>query len=108
MGKVKSSLKDEMKSIAMQRIRKLFELAEKNFNEKPERSRRYVEIARKIAMRHNIRFDYEIKKKFCKKCGAFLLVGKNAKIRISNNIAKVTCLECGLTRKISLKREKQN
>ncbi|MCX8189678.1 MAG: ribonuclease P [Candidatus Diapherotrites archaeon] len=107
MDKAKNSLKDEMKSVALQRIRKLFELAEANFDERPELSKRYVWIARKIAMRHNVRFDFEIRKKFCKKCGAFLSVGKNAKVRVGGGIAKLSCIECGFVRKICLKRKQK-
>lgn len=100
MARTKRSRKQELKTIALERIYRLFELAEESFAKHPERSRRYVELARKIGMRYNVRIPSELKKKFCKRCGSFLHAGKNAKIRISKAIIKVTCLECGFTRKL--------
>lgn len=92
--------KASVRKIALERIYRLFELAEINFEKHPERSKRYIELARKIAMRYNVRVPFELKQKFCKKCNAFLKVGVNAKIRVSKQIIKVTCLECNYTRKI--------
>ncbi|MEM4662453.1 MAG: ribonuclease P [Candidatus Diapherotrites archaeon] len=106
MAKEKISMKEEMRIVALNRIHKLFEQAEKNFTQRPDRSKRYVELARKIAMRHNIKFDVKLKKKFCKKCGAYLVIGKNAKIRVSGRLLKITCCECNFTRKIGLKEKK--
>jgi len=105
MANVKKSRRAELRGIALERIYRLFELAEQNFSAHPERSKRYFELARKIGMRYNVRIPFELKKKFCKKCGAFLLAGKNAKIRISKKILKVTCMECGFTKKLLMERK---
>jgi len=99
----KAIMKLVVKKIALERIYRLFELAERNFKKHPERSKRYIELARKIAMRYNVRIPFELKQKFCKKCNAFLKAGVNAKIRVSKHIIKVTCLECNYTRKIGKK-----
>ncbi len=92
-----------LQKIALERIYRLFELAEKMFEKKPELSKRYIELARKIGMRYNVSIPFELKQKFCKRCNAFLKPGVNAKIRISKHIVKVTCLECNYTRKIGRK-----
>ena len=60
------------KKVARERIETLFIKAGEIFSEKPERSHRYVEMARKIAMRYNVRIPSGLKKRFCKKCYKYL------------------------------------
>ena len=45
-----------MLNIAKERMDILFSLAEKEFIEYPERSHRYVELARKISTKYNVKF----------------------------------------------------
>ncbi len=80
--------------IAKERIKILFELAEKEFRAHPERSKRYVQLARKIGLRYNIRFSKDLKKKFCKNCNSLLIPGLSSKVRIKNKILEVKCLNC--------------
>lgn len=87
--------------ISLERIYRLFELAESEFAKHPERAKRYVELARKISRRNKAIIPQELKKKFCKKCGAFLN-SKNSKIRITKGYFCVTCKECGNLRKIGI------
>lgn len=81
--------------IALERIYRLFELAEQEFELHPERSRRYVELARKISMRNKAPIPAELKKRFCKKCGAFLVDGKNAGEKAVGKMVEIKCKECG-------------
>ena len=76
--------------IAAERIEILFDLAEKYFSKKPERSKRYVELARKIGMRYNVRLSKPMKERFCKKCSA--LMTKNT---MELKSGTVKCLNCG-------------
>ncbi len=91
--------KQAVQSIALERIYRLFELAGKEFPKNPERSRRYVQLARAIGKRNNVRIPLELKTKFCKKCSSFLVKGKNADIENEGNITVVKCRECGFVRK---------
>ena len=50
------------KKIARERIEILFEQAQRAFSDHPERSNRYVELARRIAMRQRIRIDREFRR----------------------------------------------
>ena len=52
--------------IAKERIEILLDLAKREVD-KPERSKRYVELARKISKRYNIRLKKGQKRSFCKK-----------------------------------------
>lgn len=80
--------------IARERISILFNLAEKEFDLHPERSKRYIELARKIGLRYNIRFPKELKRKFCKNCNTLLIPGKSSSLRISKKTLIVKCLKC--------------
>ena len=91
--------KNKFEKIALERIYRLFELAEQNFGQHPERSKRYVDLARKIGTRTNTRIPQELKKSFCKKCSSFLVDGKNAKLQTSGTFLVTRCLECGFERK---------
>ncbi|MBI2543178.1 MAG: ribonuclease P [Candidatus Aenigmarchaeota archaeon] len=82
--------------IAKERIEILFSLAEREFKEHPQRSRRYVELARKIGLRYNVRFPKEDKRKFCKNCNTLLKSSVTSKVRLDKNTRtiNVICLNC--------------
>jgi ribonuclease P protein subunit RPR2 len=82
--------------IAKERIQILFDLAEKEFKKHPERSKRYVELARKIGLRYNIRLPKQLKRKFCKNCNSLLIPGLTARVRINSKkkILSIKCLKC--------------
>ena len=82
--------------IAKERIAKLFKLAEKEFEKHPARSKRYVELARKIGMRYNVRLTKQQKRKFCKACNNLLKQGVTARVRTDskNRAIVIKCLKC--------------
>lgn len=88
--------KDGHKSrdLAMQRMERLFALADDVHLAHPERSDRYVQIARKISSRIRVRMPIQYKHLFCKHCGSFLSPAKT-RVRLSNGILTATCLCCG-------------
>ena len=86
------------REIAKERIQILFRLAEEEFsNGRKDLANRYVELARKISTRCNVRIPKELKRRFCKKCMAYLKPGVNARVRIRSEkkYVLITCLECG-------------
>ncbi len=80
--------------IALERIEILFSEAETAFKEHPERSNRYVELARKIAMKTKVRIRPELKKRFCKHCLTYLKPGINCRVRLSQKHLVYCCLNC--------------
>ncbi len=94
--------KKQVQAIALERIYRLFELAEQEFEKHPERSKRYVELARKIGTRSNVTIPSKLKKRFCKKCGAFLVYGTNGELEEKEKIGNLKCRECGAERKVKL------
>jgi ribonuclease P protein subunit RPR2 len=86
-------------SVARERVERLFELADEVHEEDPERAARYVERAREIAKSERVRLPSHLKRRYCDSCGAYLVPGKNARVRLRSDRGHVSvrCLECGAT-----------
>ncbi len=91
---MRTSQKNKLEQIGLERIRRLFELAEKEFEKNPNRSHRYAEIALKISTRNRVAIPLELKYRFCKKCKKFLKAGKNAELKKTEKWTEIHCLEC--------------
>ena len=96
-----------VKKIAKERVKILFDMAkDEAVKENWERSRRYVELARKIAMKTNISLK-NYKRKFCKKCNTYF-TSKTAKVRTQKKDMRITytCLVCGNVQRYPYVKEK--
>ena len=97
-----------MLKIAEERIDILFKFAEESFNTHPQRSNRYVEMARNIATKYNMRMPRIWKRRFCKNCYKFLKPGKNCQIRLKDSRVNIKCLECGNEVNFPYEKEKKD
>jgi ribonuclease P protein subunit RPR2 len=86
-------------SLARERIERLFELADEVHGDDPERATRYVERAREISTSERVRIPSHLKRRFCGSCGAHLVPGDNARVRLrpQDEHVVVRCLDCGAT-----------
>jgi len=83
------------KKIALNRIQKLFGLAEEYALEgRLNLADRYVALARKISMRYLVPIPKEFKRCFCKHCYSYLLPSINCRIRINKGKIIVYCFNC--------------
>jgi len=101
---------ETVKQIAMQRIRTLFSLAKEVIHEDPKLAQRYVELARKIAMRTRLRLPKEYRRMVCRHCKSFILPGVNCRVRIQPKREPhivITCLNCGKHTRIPLKNRRR-
>jgi ribonuclease P protein subunit RPR2 len=103
----KHRVKDDYKTIAVERIERLFELAERMFEKQPELADRYVKLAWRIATRYNIRLPATLKRKFCRKCLSFWKPGASCRMRIQSGCVVVTCLRCGHVARLLFKPKKK-
>ena len=87
--------KDTSKRIAEERIVLLLDSAEQNFKTHPDRTQRYVSLARLIGMRYRVRLTRDQKRKFCKHCYQYLVPGNNCRVRIKGGVVLRTCFVCG-------------
>ncbi|MCD6434055.1 MAG: ribonuclease P [Candidatus Diapherotrites archaeon] len=98
---MKQNRKIFIKQISLERIYRLFELAGKEFEKHPERSKRYVELARRISERNRVKIPKELKTKFCRRCNAFLMEGKNMEFFTKHGLRFMRCKECGYERAVA-------
>lgn len=96
MNRIRKQQPGRRIKIAKERIEILLDLARKEVD-KPERSKRYVELARKIGKRYNVRLKKSQKRSFCKKCNRLLIPGKTSEVRINSKkkVITIKCVDCG-------------
>lgn len=86
--------KKEYEKIALERIEILMNLAEETYRKNPKYAQRYVDIARKIGMKTNVRIPKKWRLRICKHCKKFLVFGRNATVRLSRSKVVIKCLNC--------------
>ena len=102
----KRKLKDKkiQKTIAKNRINKLFLLAEKYaLSGRLNLANRYVDLARKISMRYLVPMPKEFKRCFCKHCYQYMLPHVTARMRIHRGKLVIYCHNCKNYTRIPLK-----
>ncbi|MBW2991925.1 ribonuclease P [Candidatus Woesearchaeota archaeon] len=97
----------EQRRIALQRIKTLFNEARSAFKNEPKLSDRYVELARKIAMKSKVRIPRHLKRQFCKHCHSFLIPSKNCTVRLQKSRVIYTCHNCNKIMRFSYLREQK-
>ncbi len=105
MARAKIS-KSKQKEIAKEHITELFTQAQETFGSSPQLSDRYVEIARKIAMKFRMRMPKEYKRQFCTHCYKYLMPGKNSRVRVQKGKVIILCQECKKFTRIPIKPRK--
>jgi ribonuclease P protein subunit RPR2 len=94
--------------IARERILILFQQAEKEaLKGNLRRSNRYIHLARRIGMRYNTSLPSAMKRRFCRRCGSFLLPSGN-RVRLRSSRITVTCGECGHVMRMPYLRERSS
>lgn len=86
--------KPEIRRIARERIGILFCQADEAVRDNPVLADRYVELARRVAMKQRIRIDRELRRRFCHHCHRFLVPGLNMRVRVHRGHVVVTCGYC--------------
>ena len=81
----------DARAVATERCDYLLKLACSNWKKEPSLAKRYVTMARRLAMRHRVRLG---SKRFCKKCGAPWIPGVSLRVRLSQKKALYICLGC--------------
>jgi len=92
--------KNELKDSALKEIKKLFSEARKN----PKMGERYVSIARKLAMKVNLKLPSELRRKFCKHCYNYFF-GDNYRVRTKNKMIVYYCANCKKYTKFGIRKK---
>lgn len=91
-------------SIAFERIEILFDLSELEMKKgRPERSRRYLDLALRIGMRYKISVS-RWKMRFCSECKNYYRFPETASVRVKKGRIIVTCNSCGSVSRYPFKR----
>jgi ribonuclease P protein subunit RPR2 len=85
--------------LALERIYRLFELAEKSSEDKY--TKRYLTLAKRISEKCRVSIPKELKKKYCRKC--FLM---NVTLTKKDPFLIVTCNNCKHEKKYALENKK--
>ncbi len=86
--------------------RTLLESSVKTSREDLALATRQADLARKVMLRYNIRFDYSLKRFVCRGCKKLIVPGVNARVRLGHGkpaFLRVTCMMCGHTSRKILK-----
>ena len=84
----------EQRRVALERVVLLFDMASRVFKSESDLSDRYVDLARKIAMKFKVRIPSVLKKQFCKECHCFLVPGSNCTVRLQKSKVVYFCKKC--------------
>lgn len=99
---------NKTKRVAMERIRILFRLAKEAIHEDARLAQRYVEIAKRVAMRTRLHLPAEYRRLICRHCKSFIYPGVNCRVRIQQRREPhlvVTCLNCGKHMRMPLRKK---
>jgi ribonuclease P protein subunit RPR2 len=93
--------------IAVERMWRLFELAQKEWEKNPAHARRYIQLIQGFSTRFRIAIPSKIKNSYCKTCRNVWVEGENVKRRIKGNTLNSNCLICNtLTRRKIIEEKK--
>jgi ribonuclease P protein subunit RPR2 len=92
-----------MVRIARERISTLFALAEREATTgHGALADRYVDIARRVGTRYNVRLLPEYQELYCRGCSTFWVEGRTVRTRLRAGHRVRTCLHCGRERRTLL------
>lgn len=100
----------DVKRLVARRVEVLFGLARDAIHDDPRLAQRYVGMARKIAMAVKLPLKPELRRQVCRHCKSFILPGVNCRVRVRSEREShvvVTCLNCGGTMRMPLKKKKE-
>ncbi len=99
-----SKKKQQYKTIASRRIKTLFALAEHHaLSGQMQRAHRYVQLARKLSMRHLVPIPRYEKRRFCTHCYHYLVPSVNCRVRLNRGHLAIFCYNCQQYTRIPLK-----
>ncbi len=75
--------------------RALLELSVSTAQDDLELAKEQAALARRLMLRYNVRFGWELKRFFCHGCKQLMVPGVNATVRVAGGMVLTTCADCG-------------
>ncbi|MBO4763836.1 MAG: ribonuclease P protein component 4 [Candidatus Methanomethylophilaceae archaeon] len=95
-----------VQDIGSARISRLLDLSEEAIrSDRPDRARRYVDLARRIGMKTRVKMPKD--RRYCKRCLAPMMPGVNCTVRLSGHKVVTTCGMCGEIRRTPYLKEQR-
>lgn len=91
--KFKGTRKEQQKQ-ALSEITGILLKAMEVFGKNPDLSHKYAKKARRMALKYKLKLPLSLKRRICKSCHAFLVPGKNLRVRTTRGHVTYYCLEC--------------
>jgi RNase P subunit RPR2 len=66
-------------------------------------AKRQAALARKLMLRYNIRFGWNLRRFFCHGCKELMVPGVNARVRLAKGMILTTCASCGRVNRKTVK-----
>ncbi|MFC2134646.1 ribonuclease P protein component 4 [Bacteroidota bacterium] len=84
----------EQTETARKHVDELFAQADAIFDKDSALADRYVDLARKTAMKFKLKLKSEYRRKFCKHCYKYLRAGVNCRVRTQFGKLVYSCFSC--------------
>ena len=91
--KFKGTRKEQQRQ-ALSEITDILSKAKEVFDKNPDLSHKYAKKARRMALKYKLKLPLILKRRICKSCHAFLVPGKNLRVRTTRGHVTYYCLEC--------------
>ena len=85
----------EAKERATVAAKALIQLATATATEDLGLARKQAALARKLMLRYNVRFGWDLRRFYCHGCKELIVPGVNARVRLSRGTILTTCANCG-------------
>jgi len=92
----------EAKKQATVAARSVLKLAAATAGEDLPLAKRQAALARRLMLKYNVRFGWELKRFYCHGCKQLIVPGVNARVRVSAGKVLTTCANCGRVNRKSL------
>jgi RNase P subunit RPR2 len=92
----------ESKQQATIAARALIQLSVATAHEDLPLAKQQAALARKLMLKYNVRFGYDIKRFYCHGCKELMVPGVNARVRLAGGMVLTTCANCGHVNRKSL------
>ncbi len=80
----------------------MLELSASTAQEDLELAKEQAALARKLMLKYNIRFGWDLKRFYCHGCKELMVPGVNARVRLAKGMVLTTCGNCGRVNRKSL------
>ncbi len=84
--------------------RALIQLSASTARDDFELAKQQAALARRLMLRYNVRFGWQLRRFYCHGCKELMVPGVNARVRLAKGMLLTTCANCG---RVNRKRVKQ-